>query len=296
MSDFQELMLEHLKCVICTEYNASMLQCYNGHSHCRQCMKKYEIRAMHKRDIKCAVCASKRGWGTNRQMLQLAIDSNLQIMCNVDGCTEMLCANKLDNHRKTCKEKLFICPVHGMECRFVKYDKLFEHVSEHNKLIHLSESSTLLLAISELVNYGPRTILFQRHVIQLNCYITYDRRNETRLVMKCIVIGPEMNSGVKIQARSWNLLKPNNHSNHEAELDMLEEFNGNELDETITFSGMKQYVSESPDTVIMLEKVIHDEFVPNEKIIGCKIHPFDVNEESQEIYIITVRFDTICSQ
>ena len=51
-------ILEHLKCVICTEYHAENMQCYHGHSHCKACLREYEFHNIHtrgKKELKCSV-------------------------------------------------------------------------------------------------------------------------------------------------------------------------------------------------------------------------------------------------
>ena len=40
----EKVIYSHLECVICAEYFADMMQCYNGHSHCKSCLQKYELQ------------------------------------------------------------------------------------------------------------------------------------------------------------------------------------------------------------------------------------------------------------
>jgi len=294
--DISELILDNLKCVICSEYYGDMMQCYNGHPHCKDCLKKYEnhSRLLLKREIKCCLCSNKKGWTTNRQMFKLATDFGVKIVCNIDGCEDLIKVDELEDHRRVCKHRLFVCPINGLECRSVTYDNLYDHVCEHKKLIMLDDSHSLNLVISEMVNYGPRTILYNGNVILLNCYVSYDRRIETRLIIKCAIIGPDTKSNVQIEVSQWNMLSKNNYVYCCKQLQMTDDFSSYEMSEPIALVGMKNYVSNlstETDSVIMIEKVIHDSEQSSHNY-GFKIHEFDCNEECQEIYVTTIKFST----
>ena len=96
----EKVIYSHLECVICAEYFADMMQCYNGHSHCKSCLQKYELHSRPKKEVKCSVCCSKKGWSTNRQMFSLITSMNFKLKCNVDGCPLMIDAIDLENHRR----------------------------------------------------------------------------------------------------------------------------------------------------------------------------------------------------
>tara|TARA_B100001778_G_C18432140_1_gene558323 strand:- start:372 stop:863 length:492 start_codon:yes stop_codon:yes gene_type:complete len=162
-------------------------------------------------------------------------------------------------------------------------------VSQHNKIITLTENTGLNIIISEMVNYGPRTILFKGHVIQFNCFIAYDRRCHTRLLIKCAIIGPNISNNVQLEVWHWNALTDSNFAYVKTDLESVEEFNAPEIQEVVTFYGMKNYISES-DGVVLQEKVTVNEAGKRPTSYSCKIHDFDVNEECQEVYVIGVRF------
>tara|TARA_B100001741_G_scaffold99453_1_gene81631 strand:- start:1365 stop:2249 length:885 start_codon:yes stop_codon:yes gene_type:complete len=291
MSQLADTMLENLKCVICSEYFCDMMQCYNGHSHCKECLKKYEQSLRSKQNVKCTVCMSKKGWCTNRQTVMIASAMGLQLMCGIDGCEKMLDMEDLEHHRNICPKRLYICPVHGLECQTMRYDELYRHVSEHKKVINMQEKSVLNVMISELVNYGPRTILFDSEIIVFNAYVTYDRRCDTRLVIKCVVIGPNGPSNVKMETWYWNMLSQDSYTYNCKDLLSTHQFT-DDIEEGISLHGCKNYVSELSDTVVVAELLSSANTVkpPDRHFISCKIHEFDVNEDCQEVYVFSIKF------
>ena len=259
------------------------------------CFKKYEIlQRQGKRDVKCSVCMSKKGWCTNRQISVLAANLNIEIMCGIDGCDYMLKTTELEHHRKMCERRLYCCPVNGLECKLVRHIDLYKHVCSHNKVLFLNEDDSLHLGISELVNYGPRIILFEKHVIQLNCQITYERRCDTRLIIKCCIIGPEAPSDTQIDVWLWNMNQEENYVHACKQLQMMPDVNEN-VDDIVSLASMKNYTSELPDQVIVVEKVekMCSPTQPSSTFIGCKIHDFDVNEECQEVFVFSLQFSNI---
>lgn len=295
-NDITDSVLEHMKCVICQDYFVDMMQCYNGHSHCKTCLKKYEfhISRQSKRDVKCSVCMSKRGWCTNRQMSMLAENLKIKMMCGIDGCERMLKTTEIEEHRKKCECRLYTCPVNGIECKHVRYADLYRHVCSHNKVLFVSAGDSLHLGLSELVNYGPRIILFQNHVIQLNCQITYERRCDTRLIIKCFVLGPEVPSETQIDVWLWDMLHEEHYTHVCKELQMMPDVTDMSED-IISLASMNNYTSELPDQVIVVEKVekMCNPMRPSSSFIGCKLHGFDVNEECQEVFVFTVQFTSL---
>lgn len=285
--DIENYVMEHLKCVICNEYEADLMQCYNGHSHCKACFKRYE-QSSRKKELRCSICMCKGGWCTNRQMFQLACDSKLTIACNIEGCDKKIDLRNLSEHRRTCKHKLFNCPLNCLECKPVTFVNLYNHVCTHNKVIDCTTNG-LQLMMSEMVNYGPRVILYKKHVLQLNCFLIYERRCETRLVVKCCVIGYESpKSEITMNVWQWNMLN-NNYVHSSTNLIQVEDFVPNEFTETLVLTGMKNYVSETMDTCVIVEKLTKS---PQEKpnASGVKIHEMDYNEDVQELHTITIAF------
>lgn len=291
MSQLADTMLENLKCVICSDHFCDMIMCYNGHPHCKDCLKKYEQSLRTKQNVKCTVCMSKRGWCTNRQTVVIASAMGLELMCGIDGCDKMLSMEELEHHRNICPNRLYICPVHGLECQTMKYNELYRHVSEHKKVIKMHDQSVLNVIISELVNYGPRTILFDSEIIVFNAHVTYDRRCDTRLVIKCVVIGPSGPSNVKMEIWYWNMLAPDSYTYFCKKLVSNHNFI-DESDEGISLHGCKNYSSELSDTVVVAEQIVSANTIksPDKTFISCNIHEFDVNEDCQEVYVFSVKF------
>jgi len=227
-------------------------------------------------------------------MCVLAENLKINMVCGIDGCEKMFNTNEIENHRKICECRLYCCPVNGHECKHIRYSDLFKHVSTHNKILILNEGDSLHLGLSELVNYGPRVILFKQHVIQLNCQITYERRCDTRLIIKSCIIGPESPSNTQIDIWLWNMLQDEHYTHVCRELQMMPDANEN-VDEIVSLASMKNYTSELPDQVIVVEKIenLSNPIRPASSFIGCKLHEFDVNEECQEVFVFSLQFSSI---
>ena len=104
-----KMVLETLKCVICQEISNDSLQCYNGHAHCKPCLKQYQHSL--RMGTKCTVCRSRKAWASTRTMVQVASSLHAKVVCGVDGCQEEFGIDEINQHRQTCKHKLFQCPV-----------------------------------------------------------------------------------------------------------------------------------------------------------------------------------------
>lgn len=289
MEDLAEHLKEHLKCVICADHFGEMLQCYNGHSHCEGCLKEHEF---HSKQRKCSICLTKKGWSTNRQMYQLATQCNIRLPCNIDGCDALLPAEDIKEHRRTCKHRLFNCPIGDDDCKPLCFDDLYHHVSQHAKVHFLTTNMALSICLSEMVTYGPRVILFDSRILLLSCFILYDRRCETKMVIKCAEIGYESTrSNLRMRVWHWNMLN-NNYAVHSAEVYSTPHFNQQMAPETIVLCGMRNYISENPEIVVLSEQVVEKHRMRPDAG-GLNIHELDLTEDCKELYVMSIQFDTL---
>ena len=292
-----ENILENIKCVICNEYEADSMQCYNGHTHCVRCFKEYQMYQREKTKPKCTVCMSKRGWCTNRQIIQLAESIDLKVPCNIGECQEILCLSNLTDHRKICQFKKFKCPLSSNECKTFFIRDLATHVCQHSKTLILKNTNALNLQISDTVNYGPRTILFGDNIIQLQCYVVFDRRCGSKIVIKCHVIHNESEkSEINLNVTNFDMLSDNYFKFHK-NLSCIEDFE-QKIDDSFILPSMCNYIEAQADTCILSETVTinTDDNIDDNSDLKKNAHNIryigDFEEDYQEIYSLKFTFET----
>ena len=113
-------------------------------------------------------------------------------------------------------------------------------------------------------------------------------------MIKCCIIGPEAPSDTQIDVWLWNMNQEENYVHACKQLQMMPDVNEN-VDDIVSLASMKNYTSELPDQVIVVEKVekMCSPTQPSSTFIGCKIHDFDVNEECQEVFVFSLQFSNI---
>lgn len=289
--DISQNILDSIKCVICNEYQPDCLQCYNGHTHCVKCFKYYETYQRQKAKLKCTVCMSKRGWCKNRQIVQLAEQIQLKVPCNIGECKEHFCVNELGNHRKTCSFKKFKCPIGCNDCKTFSIRELPDHIYDHSKTLLMKDTDVLNLQISETVHYGPRTILLNdRTVIQLECYVVFDRRCGSKLIVKCYVIDNECEkSNTNIIITNTDMLS-GDYIKFYKNLSGVEDFDVKNFDDTCVIPSLYNYV-EVTDHCILSEQVIdvHKEYTH----AVYNIRNDNIDEDYQEIYTLKINFEVM---
>lgn len=285
--DINTLIKEHLKCVICQQYFSNLMQCYNGHSHCHDCLKKYELMNTRKKDIECTICRTKKGWTTNRQIYQLALDTNMCIECGIEDCVETIQIDMLSRHRNTCPCTRFLCPFQACDSKYFLKDELLSHIKSHKKTYIMGKNDYLDFCMSEISTFGPKIFVFEDHIIHISCQIAYDRRFDTRVLMKAYVIGFKEITDVSLVVYQWNMLNKD-YSKHIINLKSTNEIDMNTIPDTINLPGMRNYVYEPPDCVYSYEKLMNGTISkPN---LPLKLHDFDMSEEYQEIHTLSISF------
>ena len=175
------------------------------------------------------------------------------------------------------------------ECKPLLFSELLEHVKSHNKVITLDHHTKYWILMSEMMIYGPKTIIFNENIIQVHCSIFYDRKFETRLVIKACIIGHKSEtSNVVMKIKQWNMLN-RNYSEHRVELESSPIFDPIDHPDTLILSGMKNYMYETPDSSFLMEHKAMDDKIPT---FNLKLHPYDSGEECQEIHTFTISFQT----
>lgn len=131
--EVKRILLENIQCSICMEYTVdNLMQCYNGHSHCRECYKRLLTTNMSTRK-RCSVCMSSKGWTHQRLWCQVLEQLNVSITCSNEGCKTRGSPKQMSFHSLSCSHKLYACPLNPMECENFKYDDLCKHVRNHGK-------------------------------------------------------------------------------------------------------------------------------------------------------------------
>jgi hypothetical protein len=289
MDDF---VLQHLRCVICSGEFPNLLQCFNGHSHCNECLRKYEQSIIIKNEIKCSICRVKRGWSTNRQMYQLAVDCNVCMECGIEDCDQKLRVDLINEHRATCDCIKFACPLNASECKPMSYKSLLDHVlKSHKKALMCTEDTFWVMAFSDTI-VKPKTFIFNNNIIQFSCSIVYDRRYESRLIIQACVIGYQNHeSKVEMSVYHWNMLN-DDYSKHVVCLECLPELNVTCDSDTVVLIGKRNYVCEENHAYgVGIEKI--GEGSPSKPHLPFPIGYLDINEEYKEIHTITISFNSV---
>lgn len=281
-------VLEHLRCVICNQHFANLMQCFNGHSHCFDCMRRCET-SIRKKDMQCTICRTKKGWSTNRQVYQIALNAEICLECGVEDCIEKVSIDRLAMHRNRCPCTRFQCPIPTCDCTSLRLDEVLPHVKSHQKVLDLCETSHCTICISELMLFGPKIYTFNEKVIQLSCQIFYDRRFETRMVLKASVLGFKEITDISLIVYQWNMLN-DNYSKHVVNVKSSPEHDLNELPETLILNGMKNFIHEPPDSSYLFEQKVDGPMVKPK--LPIKVHDLDSNEDCQELHTLSFCFCT----
>lgn len=133
MTDF---LMEEIKCSVCLELSLdNLMQCYNGHSHCEDCYKRLPTPTFTLRK-RCSVCTSCNGWTRQRIFPRLIDCLKIKIPCDNDGCGGEFSGDDFTWHQKTCKHRLYVCPlVHG-ECDMMHFEDLESHIRNHGRRVY----------------------------------------------------------------------------------------------------------------------------------------------------------------
>ena len=287
----EKFILEHLQCAICNQYFSNMMQCYNGHAHCYDCIRKYEIN-MRKKDVHCTICRSKKGWCTNRQIFQVALQSGICIECGIEDCKELISIELLSDHRRKCPCTRFRCPFLSCSASLLSHD-LVEHVQSHNKITNLSGQSHYMVAFSEMTQFDPKICIYNDNVIQLHYQTFYDRKMETRVIMKAYILGHKDQTNINLIVYQWNMLN-DNYSKYVVRINSEPESDLTELPDTVVMTGMRNYIHEPPDCCYCLEQKIdgHPSMKPKIPIKMYDTNSNETNEDSQEVHVFTFSFQT----
>lgn len=280
----EKYVLEHLQCVICNQYFSNMMQCYNGHAHCYDCFRKCELSTIRKTELQCSVCRTRKGWSTNRQMYQVAVKSGICVECGIEDCQEKVDVEYLTAHRNRCPCTRFQCPVQYCDCNFLLSGDILSHVLSHQKITKLCHNSHYIFVFSEMIQLHPKVFVFEDKVIQIQCQTIYDRKMESRILIKASILGYKENTNTHLTIHQWNMLNTN-YSKHVVNIESNPESDFSELPETLLLTGMKNFIHEPPNATYFYEQKVDG---PSKKPkIPIKTFEFDANEDCQEVHILT---------
>lgn len=128
-----EFVLDQIRCCICLEPCIdNLMQCYNGHPHCRDCLRRLPIPPYSTRR-RCSMCMSSNGWTKQRAMTQMIQHFDIRIPCEHQGCGVLVSSEEFSEHKKTCKHRMYSCPLFPNECDLMKFSSLQSHIQNHGK-------------------------------------------------------------------------------------------------------------------------------------------------------------------
>ena len=293
MNETQEFIIEHLSCVICEDIKLESLQCFNGHPHCKSCLKNFE-HSWRKQALRCSICRSRKAWASIRPMFQIADKLNVNVPCGIEGCTEKLPISLVEAHRKKCSHKLFTCPINNSDCPRLYFTDIIDHLltNHKTKITNMKPASILHISINDSMISFSKIIIFNENIISLCITMSANRHMEPRIHIKGSLLGYEgCESKICMHIWQWNLIY-NQYSHSCLELESGENIT---LDNPLIVLGIRNFSNEASHdkTIDWIEDTSKNPSVNAFKKKGIRAHEYDSDEDFEEMYALSIKFEQI---
>jgi E3 ubiquitin-protein ligase SIAH1 len=122
--DFDEALLSHLKCPVCTAYMIPPISlCCNGHNICRKCtLKKIQ---------RCPVCRGRLSGIRNITLETIARRQMYPCINRDKGCFQVFSVDLIADHEAVCPYGLMKCPMNKFPSVMCSWKGLISELKKH---------------------------------------------------------------------------------------------------------------------------------------------------------------------
>ena len=110
----EENVLSKLECPVCyVTMLPPIRQCNEGHNLCERCCTRLLAAGRPSEPPKCPTCriTLKEPVARARNLEDVAIEANIQVMCDMPGCGESIRYSEISQHKQTCAGRTVLCPL-----------------------------------------------------------------------------------------------------------------------------------------------------------------------------------------